>query len=133
MVWTLICFLVSRFLVRASSLVFLPVLASRLLSMVSGARWLNFWLVKLLDYTYIIFIGFEQLYFRTSFLDKLFRLYTIIIIFIITAGSKTLLGSEAESFLILVNDFLSFDLVIRNSTLDLTRLLDLPLFNITIL
>ena len=82
-----------------------------------GARWLSFWVVQVLDYTYIIFIGFRRLCFSTSFLDNLFSLYTIINI--IRVGSRILVGSEVELLMILVNSR-------WNSILDLARLLDQP-------
>ena len=80
-----------------------------------GARWLIFWVIQVLDYTYIIFIGFRQLCFSTSFLDNLFSLYTVINI--IRVRSRILVGSEVELLMILVNSR-------WNSILDLARLLD---------
>ena len=80
-----------------------------------GARWLIFWVIQVLDYTYIIFIGFRQLCFSTSFLDNLFGLYTVINI--IRVRSRILVGSEVELLMILVNSR-------WNSILDLARLLD---------
>ena len=73
-----------------------------------------------------MFIGFGRLCFRTSFSDNLFSLYTIIII---RVGSRTLAGSKGEFFCILVKGFQLLALVIRNSILDLSGLLDPPLFN----
>ena len=85
----------------------------------------------MLNYTYIILIGFGRLCFRTSFSDNPFSLYTIFII--IRSESRTLAGSEVEFFLIIVDGFQPFALVIKNSMLDLAGLLDLPLFKIIIL
>ena len=85
----------------------------------------------MLNYTYIILIGFGRLCFRTSFSDNPFSLYTIFII--IRSGSRTLAGSEVEFFLIIVDGFQPFALVIKNSMLDLAGLLDLPLFKVIIL
>ena len=82
----------------------------------------------MLDYTCIILVGFGQLCFRTSFSDNTFSLYTI---FIIRVGS--LAGSEVEFSLIIVDGFRPFAFVLWNPMLDLTGLLDLPLFNIIIL
>ena len=81
----------------------------------------SFLLVKKLDYTDIVFIGFGRFCFRTSFLDNPFSLYTIIIII------------RARELLLFVNGFQPLALVIRNSILDLVGLLDPPLFNIIIL
>ena len=72
--------------------------------------------------------GFGRLCFRTNFSDNPFSLYTIFII--IRVGSRTLARSEVEFFFIIVDGFQLFALVIRNSTLDLAGLLDLPVFNI---
>ena len=84
----------------------------------------------MLDYNYIIFIGFRRLCFRTSFSDNPFSLYAIIII--IRVRSRTLAGYEKEFCLMLVNVFQPLALVIRNSILDLARLLELPLLNYTL-
>ena len=48
-------------------------------------------------------------------------------------GSRTSTGSWVEFFLIIVNGLQSFALVMKSSILDLVGLLDVPLFNITIL
>ena len=85
----------------------------------------------MLDYTYIILIGFGRLCFRTSFADNPFSLHTIFII--IKVGSRTLAGSEEECSLIIVDGFRRFAFVIGNSMLDLAGLLDLPLINMIIL
>ena len=53
-----------------------------------------FGVVKVLDYTCIIFIGLGQLWFRTSFSDDPFSLYIILII--VRIGSRTLEGSGVE-------------------------------------
>ena len=75
----------------------------------------------MLYYTYIILFGFGQLCFRTSFLDNPFSLYTIFII--IRIGSRNFAGSWVELFLVIVNGFQPFALVMKSSILDLARLL----------
>ena len=104
---------------------------SRFLSMVLGAQWLIFRVVKVLYYTYIILFGFGRLCFRTSFSDNPFSLYTIFII--IRIGSRTFAGSWVEFFLVIVNGFQPFALVMKSSILDLAGFLEPSLFNIIIL
>ena len=74
----------------------------------------------MLHYTYIIFFGFGRLCFRTSFWDNLFSLCTIFIF--IRIGSRTFAGSWVEFFLIKVNGFQPFALVMKSSILDLSGL-----------
>ena len=68
-----------------------PVFNRRFSSMILSTQWLIFWVVKVLDYTYVIFSGFRQLFCRTSFSDNPFSLYKIIII--IRVGCRTLARS----------------------------------------
>ena len=90
----------------------------------------NFSVIKVLYYTYIIRFGFGRLCFRTTFSDNPFSLYTIFII--IRIGSRTFAGSWVF-FLVIVNGFQPFALVMKSSILDLAELLDSSLFNIMIL
>ena len=143
MVWTLnviINLLIFWFHVHAFfSKQFWPVFDGRFLSMVFGARKLNFLMVKVLDYTYIISIGFRQ--FCSSIPDCPFSLYSIIIpviiifviiIFIIIIIIHYYYYDYYQDW-ILVNNFRPLGFIIRNSILDLAGLMDLPLFNIIIL
>ena len=85
----------------------------------------------MLYYIYIILFDFGRLYFRTSFSDNQFSLYTIFII--IKIGSRIFAGSWMVFFLTIVNGFQPFALVMKSSILDLVGLLGPPLFNIMIL
>ena len=89
-------------------------------------------MVKVLCYTYIILFGFGRLCFRTSFSDNPFSLYIIFII-IIRIGSRIFAGSWVEFFLVILNGFQRFALVMKSPILDLAGLLDPSLFNIMIL
>ena len=121
---------------------FWPVFNSIFLSMVLGAWWLIFWVMKVLDYTILIFTGFGRLCSRPWFSDNPFSLYSIsiisiiiIIIIIITirVGFMILANSKVKFFFILVNGFQPLAHVIRNTVLGLAKLLNPPLFNIIIL
>ena len=105
-------------------------IVGRFLNMVLRVQWLIFRVIKVLYYTYIILFSFGRLCFSTSFLDNPFSLYAL---FIIRIGSRTFAGSWMEFFLVIVNGFQSFALVMKSSILDLMGLLDPSLFNITIL
>ena len=114
-----------------TSSLFVQSLIVGFLSIVLGSQWLIFWVVKVLYYIYIILFDFGRLYFRTSFSDNQFSLYTIFII--IKIGSRIFAGSWVVFFLTTVNGFQPFALVMKSSILDLAGLLGPPLFNIMIL
>ena len=85
-------------------------------------------MVKLLDYIYITFIGFERLRFRIGFWDNPLSLHIIFINMRIE--SRTLAEFEVEFFFIIVNSFQPLAFVIRNSILDQAGFLGPPHFNI---